>query len=99
MLRICREEKGLEASDNELAVGQVRRLARLGSEAVYRIDSIDDELVWVEVVDAPGLRPGQRFRFTRTSVARMELEAVADRTAAQPSFRAVPPVPVHRHAT
>lgn len=61
------------SGDDGLAVGQHRRAARLGSEAVYRICKLDARYARVEVVDAPGLRPGQHFRFTRAEVEAMKL--------------------------
>jgi hypothetical protein len=38
---------------------------------VYRVCGWTDELVEVEVVRAPGLRPGQRFNFELAAVCRM----------------------------
>ncbi len=60
-------------SNEGLAVGQLRRQVRLESEAVYRVCELDDDFAAVEVVRAPGLHPGQRFRFKRDAVAAMEL--------------------------
>lgn len=54
------------------ALRQLRRQVTLRSEAVYRIHDFEDWLVAVEVVRVPGLRPGQRFRFTREAVERMD---------------------------
>ena len=54
-----------------LRIGELRRNVRLGSEAVYRICGWDEELVVVEVVNAPGLEAGQRFRFARQAVTQM----------------------------
>jgi hypothetical protein len=58
---------------SSLAVGQTRRQSRLGSEALYRIRECNGPLVEVEVVRAPGLSEGQRFRLTREAVLEMEL--------------------------
>lgn len=67
------EEKLLTGSRDGLAVGQLRRQMKLGSPAVYRVCGCEEDCVRVEVVTAPGLRPGQHFKFTRAAVARMEL--------------------------
>jgi hypothetical protein len=53
-------------------IGQIRRQPRLGTDAAYRVCSWDDELVEVEVVQAPGLERGQRFTFTRAAVTAMQ---------------------------
>jgi hypothetical protein len=44
----------------------------LDSEATYRVLAVDGDLAEVEVIDAPGLEPGQRFRFAADAVAAME---------------------------
>jgi hypothetical protein len=54
-----------------LAIGQLRRESKLGSDALYRIIGFHDELVEVEVITAPGLGPGRRFRFTRPALEAM----------------------------
>lgn len=54
-----------------IKVNEHRCLSKLGTRAVYRVLSFDDELVWVEVVTAPGLEPGRRLRLTRTAVEAM----------------------------
>jgi len=46
---------------------------QLQSEAIYRVCQCDRDLIAVEVVRAPGLRAGEKFRFTRDAVAAMEL--------------------------
>lgn len=56
-----------------VAAGQLRRQIKLGSAAVYRIRAVEGAYVQVEVVRAPGLRAGQRFKFTRAAVELMEL--------------------------
>jgi hypothetical protein len=53
--------------------GQIRRKRLLESEASYRVVAVAADLVEVEVVEAPGLKPGQRFSFTHDAVAQMEL--------------------------
>jgi hypothetical protein len=53
--------------------GQIRRNRLLDSEAVYRVVAVADDLVEVEVVQAHGLKEGQRFSFTLEAVAAMEL--------------------------
>jgi hypothetical protein len=54
--------------------GQIRRKRLLESEASYRVVAVAADLVEVEVVEAPGLKPGQRFSFTHDAVAQMELD-------------------------
>jgi hypothetical protein len=53
----------------------------LGTEALYRICAVRDELVDVEVVHAPALRPGERFALTRDAVGAMDLVPRPDSTA------------------
>jgi len=53
--------------------GELRGKALFGSRAVYRVIAVDGELVEVEVVEAPGLAAGERFRFTLEAVAEMVL--------------------------
>jgi glucose-6-phosphate dehydrogenase assembly protein OpcA len=65
----------MHESSPQLAVGQLRRQVSLGSTAVYRVRACEAALITVEVVSAPGLKPGQRFRFSRSAVERMELVA------------------------
>ncbi len=57
----------------ELIVGELRLHVRLGTEAVYRVCDWTDTLVNVEVVNAPGLRRGQRFTLTREAVTNMSV--------------------------
>lgn len=84
------QEELLRGSSGELFVGQLRRNRKLGSEAVYRVCECKGPHVSMEVVSAPGLRPGQRFKFTRAAVELMEalpdeespVEHVASRDAA-----------------
>jgi hypothetical protein len=72
--------------DDRLAVGQLRRQRRLHSEAVYRVCDWTDAFVEVAVVNAPGLRASQRFRFTRETVLGMDVVA----PDARPSGRSDP---------
>jgi hypothetical protein len=55
----------------DLRIGEIRRRVQLGTEAVYRVLAVSNELAEVEVVKAPGLAPGQRFKFTVDAVCRM----------------------------
>jgi|1185.fasta_scaffold495439_2 hypothetical protein len=64
--------------------GQLRRKRLLESEATYRVVEVADEVVEVEVIDAPGLKPGQRFSFTTEVVEAMEVVAAAE-TATPPA--------------
>jgi hypothetical protein len=59
--------------DDDLVVGQLRRQRRLGSEAVYRVCDFSHQDVWVEVVRAPGLNPGEKFKFAREAVIAMDV--------------------------
>jgi len=52
-------------------VGEFRRRVHLGTAAVYRVCGWNDELAEVEVVQAPGLRRGQRFKFAVAAVRSM----------------------------
>lgn len=70
--RIAREETLLGEHEDEFFVGQLRRQVRLGSEAVYRVCGYDDYAVYVEVLRAPGLKSGLRFKFARDAVALMD---------------------------
>lgn len=84
----CREETVLTGQGDEIAVGQIRRHVQFGSEALYRICSCDGSYVQVEVIDAPGLQPGQHFKFLRSAVAAMELVA-GHETAAEATLEPV----------
>ena len=57
----------------QVRLGQVRRHELLGTVAVYRVVDIEGPLVLVEVIQAPGLEAGARFRFTEEAVRRMRL--------------------------
>lgn len=65
-----------------VAVGQMRRIEALGSTSLYRVTSVDDPFVGVEVVDVPGLPAGMAVRLTLKAVAAMEL--VETDSAARP---------------
>ena len=68
-----RSSKGLSpvVPESEIRVGELRLHTRLGSEAVYRVCVRDGNAVVLEVVRAPGLSAGQRFRYTADAVRRM----------------------------
>jgi hypothetical protein len=59
----------------ELKTGELRRRVLLGTEAIYRVCGWNDELAEVEVVEAPGLRSGQRFTFDVAAVRDMAVVA------------------------
>jgi hypothetical protein len=61
--------------------GQIRRKRLLNSEATYRILGVADDVVEVEVVEAPGLKAGQRFSFTTEVVGAMELVGATEATS------------------
>ena len=54
--------------------GSVARHCPFADDGVYRVVRVLGELVEVEVVRAPGLERGTRFRVTHTAVARMALD-------------------------
>jgi hypothetical protein len=70
---MLKEEELLEASGSGVAEGQLRRQVRMGSKALYRVCDCEGNYARVEVVQAPGLRPGAHYKFTRTAVEQMEL--------------------------
>ncbi len=45
----------------------------MGSKALYRVCSCEGNFARVEVVEAPGLQPGQHYKFTLAAVEHMEL--------------------------
>lgn len=45
----------------------------LGQDALYRVIAKSGGLVELEVVRAPGLKPGQRVRFTEEAVLQMSV--------------------------
>lgn len=62
----------------DLRIGQLRRLVRLGTEAVYRVTGWTESSVLVTVVHAPGIEPGVTLTFTREAVTSMEVIAGSD---------------------
>lgn len=57
----------------QITPASVLRHQALGSEALYRVASVEDSLIEVQVVRAPGLIQGTRLRFTAAAAAAMEL--------------------------
>lgn len=47
----------------EIEVGSRWRKVMLGTEAIYKVIRVDDELVLVKVETAPGLPAGAQLRF------------------------------------
>jgi hypothetical protein len=68
------------------APGQIRTNRLLDTEATYRVIGVQDAMVEVEVIEAPGLNPGQRFSFAADAVAAMVLVS----EAAMPAEAAAP---------
>lgn len=70
----------------------------LGSEAVYEIVEVDDDLVTAEVVSAPGLPRGKRIRLLPSAVRAMshaeQPVIVATRAAASTEAPSRPPAGV-----
>jgi hypothetical protein len=64
---------------SQLTIGQLRRKSALRTAADYRVMEISEDggLVRVEVVSAPGLRPGDSFTFARDALDDTELVADA----------------------
>ena len=56
--------------------GELRHKVLLRTEAVYRIEEIEDEHVWVSVVSCPGLKRGEVVKMTKAAIEAM---AVVDR--------------------
>jgi hypothetical protein len=61
-----------------LDAGLLVRCGVLGSRASYRIVTVHEELVEVEVVSAPGLCSGTRLMITREQAERMRAESGDD---------------------
>lgn len=59
--------------DHHVAAQQLRAHTMLGLEATYRVIDVSDEHALVEVVDAPGLHPGMRFRYDLGIVDEMRI--------------------------
>jgi hypothetical protein len=57
----------------DVAPGQLRTKTLLGVEATYAVLAVDGDHAQVQVVDAPGLAPGLRFRLDRSAVAEMDV--------------------------
>ena len=86
--RVMRKEvELLPGSGAGVAEGQLRRQVRLGSKALYRVCACEGNYARVEVVEAPGLRSGAHYKFTRAAVALMEL---VDESAGATSVPASP---------
>ncbi|MDX6715115.1 MAG: hypothetical protein QOH30_1673 [Baekduia sp.] len=75
-------------------VGDVYRSDLLHSQASYRVLTVEDEHVEVEVVDAPGLQPGFRLKLTRAALEAMQREERATSAATAAARSATP-----RHVT
>ena len=78
---------GCVTAATELKVGEFRRRVSLGVEAVYRVCDWNDELAEVEVVRAPGLRRGQRFKFDVAAVRSMTVVAAPVESTPRPRKR------------
>lgn len=55
-----------------LVAGQVLRDRALGSESTYRVLDATDAIVDLEVIAAPGLKPGARIQVCVTAARAME---------------------------
>jgi hypothetical protein len=55
-----------------LVAGQVLRDQALGSESTYRVLDATDSIVDLEVIAAPGLKPGARIQVCVTAARAME---------------------------
>jgi hypothetical protein len=64
--------------DHHVAAEQLRTHTLLGLEATYRVIDVSEKHALVEVVEAPGLNPGTRFRYDIETVDEMR---VVDRRA------------------
>ena len=80
-------------ADGEFHVGQLRRQVRLGTAALYRVRSWDAKFVYVEVVQASGLKPGSTFKFARSAVATMDVVDAIDVAPVQDPVSAVTAFP------
>jgi hypothetical protein len=61
--------------DHAVVPTEIRRKVLFGVEATYCVAGVEGDLVTVEVIQAPGLKPGARMRMTAAAVAEMELVA------------------------
>jgi hypothetical protein len=82
------------AASVEVRPGTQLRRQALGTSATYAVIAVEGDLVVVEVVRAPGLRKGQRLKFTGRDARSMEQisSAQAQATASRPVLAH------HRHA-
>jgi hypothetical protein len=53
--------------------GELRQHVLLRTRAIYRIEEIERDHVWVSVVSAPGLQPGERVKMTKGAVEAMRV--------------------------
>jgi hypothetical protein len=60
-------------SKNALTPGQVLRHQALGTEAFYRVLSVEGATVSLEVLRAPGLTAGAVVRWSLRTAAKMQL--------------------------
>jgi len=51
--------------------GELRQHVLLRTEAIYRIEEIEGEHVWVSVVSCPGLKPGEIVKLTKDAIDAM----------------------------
>jgi hypothetical protein len=60
----------------DVSVGTYWRKSLLGTDAVYRVISVDSDAVVAEVHDVPGLEAGTQIRFAPDAFLRMvEIDA------------------------
>ncbi len=59
-------------SDDPITPGTVWRQVKLGTEAVYEVLSVGEDVVDVTVRRAPGLAPGTRVRLSRAALEEMD---------------------------
>jgi hypothetical protein len=59
--------------DHHVAAEQLRTHTLLGLEATYRVIDVSGKHALVEVVEAPGLYPGMRFRYDIGTVDEMRI--------------------------
>ena len=88
----------LETAPN-IRAGQFRRQTVLESRATYRVVDVEDASVLVEVVEAPGLTPGRRFRFSRESVSAMRVVHETEIASPSSAVRNAGPVSLTGPAT
>ena len=51
--------------------GELRQQVLLRTQAIYQIEEIEDEHVWVSVVSCPGLKPGAMVKLTKDAIEAM----------------------------